>query len=351
MYKWDFTFYELRINQQTQTAEPVPLVRSFFSAETPKEMNLLQYQNMMLAIVDMPLWARVLFGFVTEQIQPDLAEERFTFKGLSAQDFKELYDCAEALLLTILCDENKQLINAQDLVPLRTYLTDDDCENFSRAMFEFLAEIIAKTFLAVSNKSFYENYKTQGKNVFDVGGRKFFLPAKAVMEFTNLKATQKKISKVEFDNLMKRVSDNTFDNYSTWQATTAIDFYELSQSFEIIHNGIPISREKLNSGNKIEFRNSAAAIFAALSREVKSISEDGKIELVPKFAKRLDELEQSTAEMINFFNEHLTMDEAHQCNFFFVNLIAPTKNFITLPLKNPQPQKQKRGQRQKRKYN
>jgi len=357
MQKFEFPYEEYRFNKLTGLGSAVSLKRSFYSASKPKEMSLKEYQNMLLAIVDMPLFARVLCGFVkADTVAIDFKEERFNFNKCNSEDLLTLYNSIEKFLLTILFKtkddvqtekENLLPIELSNLDFLRDYITDNNCENYNYKIHSLLCQIIANTFLAVSNVSFYQNKNIEGKNIFEVGSRKFFLPVAAIMDLSNKKAAEYVLGKDEFEKAINEVSQNQFTPYSTWNATTAIHFYTFSQNFDLIHNGEPISIEQLNEGQKIAFKNSVAAIFATLSREIESISADGKINFVKtKKEMTLKELENDTNEKITFFNTHLTMDEAHQCNFFFANTISPTNNTIILPTNN---QRQQRGKKQPQK--
>lgn len=336
MYRYEISYTEHYVDATTQVASTNQVLKPFFAPAEPKEISLRKYQKMLLSIVDMPLFVRVLLGFVDKKNMPiENIEERFDFSALSPKDLAVLYDAIEGFLLTVFHNETieqtYELITPKDLLFLRDYLTDSQCENFSYKFYSYFCKIIADTFLAVSDKCFYEKRTIEGKNVFEVRGRKFFLPAQAVSNFINSKGVQYKISKQELDSLVAaELADGSQNIYSTWQATTAIDFYTLSQNFDIIHNGNEISHQKLNDGNKIAFENSAAAIFASLAREIKGVSQNGKIELKKREIMDIEELQKHTLSLISFFNDHLTMDEVHQCSFFFANFTQRTENFINL---------------------
>lgn len=331
MIKYQFGYTELRV--QYGSAVPFSLSKEFFAAKSPKDMRLQQYQKMLLCVVDMPLFVRVLCGFVSkEHISADLQDERFMFNKLQPADLLELYGHIEAFLATILHtqdNDNYLPIDKADLGFLREYLTADNCAEFNYTNFSFLAQIIANTFIAVSDKSFREQWQTEGKNIFEVKGRKFYLPAKAIVELTE-KAVSQKITKQQFDQTLNSLSGGTFGYYNTWDATTAIEFYSLSQNFNLIHNGTEISQDELNKDKKLAFEYSVAALFATLSREIKEVSANGMVKLMPQKEMNLQELQEHTTELINFFNQNLTMHEAHQCSFFFANSILPTKNFTDL---------------------
>lgn len=349
MNKYEFSYSEYRTNEKSGITTLVPLVRYFFAAENPKEMRLKEYQKMLLAIVDMPLYARVLCGFVEAQnVAADFTEERFSFRNCTSDDLLTLYNSIENFLLKILYKqqvgdaedrENLTPIDKSDLAFLREYLTDNNCENYTYNYHLFIRQIALTTFLDVSDKWFYENWQIAGKDIFEVCGRKFFLPANAIIELCNQKGLEQVLGKGEFEQAIQNAANEQVRPYTTWEATTAIDFYTFSQNFDIIHQGVEISQDDLNEGKKIAFENSAAAMFACLSREIESIDPNtGKLKFVPtKKAMKMHELEQSTSELIDFFNSHLTMDEVHQCNFFFANTINPINNIFTLLTKNQPP--------------
>lgn len=356
MQQYDFPYTELRANSKTMQAQSVELVRTFYAASIAKDMKLGQYQKMLLAVVDMPLFARVLCGFVDKKsVLADFAEDRFNFHQCNEKDLLILYDCIEKFFVTVFFtkanEAEKKPITANDLLFLREYLTSNNCENFSFYYFSNLFEIIANTFLAVSDKQFYEDGNIKGKNIFEVGGKLFYLPVKAIQDLIAQQSANFVLSKNQLEStVIENLGSGQYKPYSTWNATTAIEFFRLSQDFSIIHQGVQINQAELNENNKIAFENSVAAIFAALSREIDYIDADtNKIYLVAESSeKTIQEMESDTIKKIDFFNTHLTMDEAHQCSFFFANTITPTNNILALHTKSHHP-KNKLAQTSKKK--
>lgn len=338
MQKIDFQYQQECLDGESGQVAVQEFKHSFFFPTKPKELTLRRYAQIMVSIVKMPLFARVLLGFVSHtDVETDFKEERFFFHNCSLTDKLALYESIECFLLAAASSTDAIFTSVypKDFVFLRQLLTADECENFTMHYLLYLATVIAQTFSAINPKDILkecleDSKKTGqfGKNVIKVAGEDYYLPAAAVKELAEIQLQQSAMGLHQWQQKVAQLSNaDNFADYNVWELTTAIEFYSLTPDFNLLYKSNELSNSELmNDSHIAQFMQSNAAVFAHVARKITHINPiTGAITTEKLKQMNINELSERSNKLIALFMDNLDMQQAYCAYFFFLNTMLNIK--------------------------
>lgn len=314
----------------------------FWYAETPKEISLEDYQKAILATQKMPLFCKVILGFKFAKDVPAVERtDNFNFNRCTAAEKQQVYASIKNILLPLLKKKKLPLgaadtlgkqkptierfepVSEKDLsfmldANVMEFLPVDDLMDLVRVMLYNISDafILQKT----EGLSYEEAQEVlEGENVIHlsytdkqtklVTNRIFYLPFEEVKSFYDkiivdvIKANagksendQKTEAQLKREKLSKTIHTNSFPDYITWDATTALFFNDM------------LGEKKVSESKAL------AALLAALCVEIETLEPLIEKQILPRAT---EEIRKETELLIELFEKKLTMDWVHKIKFFF----------------------------------
>lgn len=271
------------------TAQEIPLKKwGIYIAKTkakskgnPKQPNI-------------PTWVAVQLGIIPQPDAEDEQDVRFTFSGCSEEEQTTCYEHLCDLIATFAEVESDDFARRQAKKSDFPDITASD-PFFIQLYLHLIKEVWFEGIqAALLDTCVWKSGQLEGRNTFEVAGRKFHLPAEKVAEL---------MARIG-DNYANRLKKDDFPDYNVWAATTAYFFAGL------------MSSEDKDIKGRVNEAEASAGLLAAVAVEMETLNPP---KVLPLGELSVAELESRTIKLQELFLNHLNLEQALFASFFFLH--------------------------------